>query len=297
MLVCCVGDSVLDILVSVEGELAHDDDVPAQVRLVPGGQAVNVAAWVRRAGGTARYLGPRSTDSTGRLLDQAMADRGITTTGPAYDRAPGAVLSIISGPDRSMASDAGALGWPREVLDSADLSGADWLMVSAYTIYRLGDTAPLVELCQRADAGGVRVAVDLSSARMLRRFGAHELSDLLRVIAPTMIFANEAEWGALSPFGQRSCDLALKRNARGCIFQIGDSVEARPSVAAEVVDTTGAGDALAAGFLVGGPDLAMRLAAECVAQVGAQPPLTDCAGPPTAAPARPAPVSWGAPSH
>jgi sugar/nucleoside kinase (ribokinase family) len=40
----------------------------------------------------------------------------------------------------------------------------------------------------------------------------------------------------------------------------------------EPLDTTGAGDALAAGYLVGGPELAMEAAARCIGQVGAMPP-------------------------
>ncbi len=44
-----------------------------------------------------------------------------------------------------------------------------------------------------------------------------------------------------------------------------------PALEAEVVDTTGAGDALAAGFLVGGPELAAQAAARCVSQLGAMP--------------------------
>jgi ribokinase len=49
-----------------------------------------------------------------------------------------------------------------------------------------------------------------------------------------------------------------------------DSVEL-PAVAAEVVDSTGAGDAFAAGFLVGGSELALDVAARCVAKMGAMP--------------------------
>jgi len=45
----------------------------------------------------------------------------------------------------------------------------------------------------------------------------------------------------------------------------------RPALSGDVVEVTGAGDALAAGFLVGGADLAMQAAARCVAQRGAQP--------------------------
>jgi len=61
--------------------------------------------------------------------------------------------------------------------------------------------------------------------------------------------------------------LVLKRGADG--FRAGALDHA--AVPADVVDTTGAGDALAAGYLVGGPELAAQAAARCVAQLGAMP--------------------------
>jgi sugar/nucleoside kinase (ribokinase family) len=63
----------------------------------------------------------------------------------------------------------------------------------------------------------------------------------------------------------------LKRGAAGCSF---DGEERAALPVAEVVDSTGAGDALAAGWIVGGPDLALEAAARCVAQAGAMPALT-----------------------
>jgi sugar/nucleoside kinase (ribokinase family) len=59
----------------------------------------------------------------------------------------------------------------------------------------------------------------------------------------------------------------VKRGARGLSV---DGVD-HPAVDADVVDATGAGDALAAGFLVGGPELGVATAARCLAQVGAMP--------------------------
>ena len=65
--------------------------------------------------------------------------------------------------------------------------------------------------------------------------------------------------------------LVLKHGAAGASFVVdGVSDRRRPEVG-PVADVTGAGDALAAGYLVGGPDLAMRAAAACVAHRGAQP--------------------------
>ncbi len=63
----------------------------------------------------------------------------------------------------------------------------------------------------------------------------------------------------------------LKHGPGGASFVIDGVSDDRPSLAGHVVDTTGAGDSLTAGYLVGGADLAMSTAAACVAQVGAQP--------------------------
>jgi sugar/nucleoside kinase (ribokinase family) len=81
------------------------------------------------------------------------------------------------------------------------------------------------------------------------------------------VFANEEEDAAV---GGRIGDAAwiLKRGARGCSF---DGDERAALSVPEVVDTTGAGDALAAGFVVGGPELALEAAARCVQQVGSMP--------------------------
>ena len=61
--------------------------------------------------------------------------------------------------------------------------------------------------------------------------------------------------------------LVLKQGPRGASFD----GEHRPATPVDVVDVTGAGDALAAGWFMGGPDLAMSTAARCISAVGAQP--------------------------
>ena len=86
-------------------------------------------------------------------------------------------------------------------------------------------------------------------------------------VAPDVVFANEDEdrvFGGPLP----GAVWILKHGARGCSF---DGIE-RPALEVdEVLDTTGAGDALAAGWIVGGPDLAMEAAARCVRGMGAMP--------------------------
>ena len=125
-----------------------------------------------------------------------------------------------------------------------------------------------------ARAHGTRIALDLSSAAMIADFGADAFSDLCGSLRPSVVFASDSEW-ATSPgaFGAGdSTVLVLKHGSRGATFLAEDESDERPPSPGAVVDVTGAGDALAAGYLVGGPDLAMATAARCVAQRGAQPP-------------------------
>jgi ribokinase len=115
--------------------------------------------------------------------------------------------------------------------------------------------------------------VDLSSASMVSRFGADHFSSLCQQLRPAAVFATDGEWTtSAGSFGAGgSAALVLKHGARGASFVVDGVVDERPVLSGPVVDVTGAGDALAAGYLLGGPDLAMTAAARCVAGRGAQP--------------------------
>jgi sugar/nucleoside kinase (ribokinase family) len=82
------------------------------------------------------------------------------------------------------------------------------------------------------------------------------------------VFGNESEWAEV---GAPDTTRVVKRGADGFDVVRGDDVQRCQARDVSVIDTTGAGDALAAGFLVGGPELAVEAAALCVAQVGAMP--------------------------
>lgn len=274
MLVACLGDVLLDVIVELESDLVADDDTPAVITLAAGGQAANVATWVAGLGGTARVFGPRSETGPGRLVHDALIRRGVEICGPPTGR-NGAVVSMVSAGARSLASDPGDLGWLAAVEPGPWLDGADWLFVSGYALLRSPDVQRVVDTAEVARARGTRVAVDLASASMVARFGADRFSSLCQSLAPSAVFATDAEW-ATSPgaFGAGgSAVLVLKHGAAGASFVIDGIADHRPPVAGPVVDVTGAGDALAAGFLVGGVELAMQAAARCVALRGAQP---DC---------------------
>ncbi len=273
MLVACLGDVMLDVLVDAPGGLVPDDDTPAQITFAAGGQAANVATWVSALGGRARVFGPRSDSAPGRLVQEALGARGVEVWGTTPGRVS-AAMSLTSEHGRSLASDPGDLRWLEELSAGPWLEDADWLFVSGYALLRTRDPQRIVQTAAVARAHGTRVALDLASASLIARFGAASFSDLCRDLRPAVVFATDAEW-ATSPgsFGAGGLSvLVLKHGAGGATFVIDGVPDDRPAPPGPVVDVTGAGDALAAGFLVGGTDLAMGTAARCVAQMGAQPP-------------------------
>jgi ribokinase len=273
VLVACLGDLMLDVLVHAPGGLVPDDDTPARITLQAGGQAANVAAWVTVLGGRARVCGPRSDTAPGRLVEEALTERGVELcTGP--DGRIGTVMSLTSTTGRSMASDPGDLTWLEHLEPGPWLEGADWLYVSGYALLQAPDPQRVVRTAAVARDRGARVAVDLASASMVTRFGASEFARLCQDLRPTAVFANDAEWAACpvpSEPGGRTV-LVLKHGPKGATFVIDGVPDDRLPEPGPVVDVTGAGDALTAGFLVGGTDLAMHAAASCVAVMGGQPP-------------------------
>ena len=120
------------------------------------------------------------------------------------------------------------------------------------------------------------MSVDVAAWTEIRLFGPVEFRELLDALAPDVLFATEAEWEMLGGAYLTAPTGVIKRGARGCTVITEDARLDLAPAAANVVDTTGAGDALAAGFLLGGSlEDALRrglaAAGRCVARVGSLP--------------------------
>lgn len=272
MLVACLGDVLLDVIVEPDRPLVDDDDTPARITLAAGGQAANVATWVAALGAQARVFGPRPDTEPGQLVETVLRRRGVDVCGATTGRT-GAVLSVVQAGSRTMASDPGDITWLDTVRFGEWLEDAAWLFVSGYALIRASDPARILDTAAEARSRGTRVAVDLSSAAMVSRFGGRRFFDLCAQLRPAAVFGNDAEWAAgPGSFGAGGTTvLVLKHGVEGASFVIDGIADDRRPPDGPVVDVTGAGDALAAGFLVGGVDLAMQAAARCVAHRGAQP--------------------------
>jgi sugar/nucleoside kinase (ribokinase family) len=158
-----------------------------------------------------------------------------------------------------------APGLRAEELDVRWFGGCDRLHLSGYSLLRRPIEEAAAKAAGAVQAQGGRVSVDLASASGIAEYGPAKLVGRLELLGPELVFANESELDAIG--GEVPGTLLLKLGADG--FRV-DGTD-YPALPADVVDTTGAGDALAAGYLVGGPELAAQAAARCVAQLGAMP--------------------------
>ena len=259
-----LGDLMLDVVVAPARALESGTDVPGRISLVQGGSAANTARWLGRLGARASLITAVGRDPAGRVLVETLRSDGVT---PRIVRVPGArtgrigVLVAADG-ERSFVADRGAADHLRpEDLRAAWFSGADALHLPVYSL--LGE--PLggagrraIELAREA---GALVSVDLASIGPLLADGRRSARALIAAAAPDVLFATASEAAAL--LGGRSVDgllefaaaAVVKRGPKGAtvLARVGEAVT-RFEVATEHVaaaDSTGAGDAFDAGFLVG----------------------------------------------
>ena len=276
MKVVSLGDLVLDVVVRIRSDVARGADTPAAISLSPGGQGANVAAWTAALGASAAWLGKRAADPAGRLAADALASLGVELAGPVAPKSNGVVVSLVErGGERSMFPDRGVATTLEPDELRPEWLACDHLHVSGYALLAEPVAAAAARAIELARAAGARVSIDLASWSAIRDLGAKRFRERVEQLRPEVVFANEDEdrifAGALPGVAW-----ILKRGARGCSFD-GDEREAIE--VAEVVDTTGAGDALAAGWIVGGPDLALEAAARSIQRAGSMPSLTS-GGPP-----------------
>ncbi len=261
---------------------------------VSGGSAANTIVGVASLGARAAFIGKVKDDLLGRAFAHDIRAAGMTfATTPAADGAPTGRCYVLVTPDgeRTMNTFLGAA----QDLHPADID-ANMIAASAVTYLEgyLWDPRNAKDAFLKAatiahDAGRI-VALTLSDAFCVDRW-RDEFLHLMRSRTVDLIFANETELHSLyqtADFEAAAAALradveaaVVTRSEKGCLVIGPDGTEAVPAFPVErVVDTTGAGDLFAAGFLCGlarGADdrtcgrLGALAAAEVIQHLGARP--------------------------
>lgn len=258
---CTLGDLVDDIVVRAAEPPVHGADVVAVVSHHRGGSAANVAAAVARCGGRARFVGQVGADPIGDLLIRELQALGVECAGPRAGRSATVVVVVDPGGERTMFSDRRCAA-DLSTCDPHWLDGAGALHVPYYSL----QGGPLEQvaraLLREARARGVIVSIDPSSVTFLDpRSGLDEqFRDLVREVRPDVVLCNEDEAAALGVGEQGLAGTRItvvKQGPRPVVLRGAVSATVPAMPVDGPLDTTGAGDAFAGGFLaalVGGED-------------------------------------------
>ncbi len=314
--VLAIGNALFDVLVRAEddflvkhgmakGGMALIDEARAaaiyadmgQATEMSGGSAANTIVGLASLGARAAYVGKVKDDQIGRLYSHDIRAAGVTfDTKPASDGPATGCSYILITPDgeRTMNTYLGAaqdLG-PADI-DPEQIAASALVYLEGYLWDPKNAKEAFVKASQIAHGAGRQVALTLSDPFCVDRY-RDEFLELMRSGTVDLIFANESELHSLyqtsdfdSALNQLQNDVGLgvvTRSEKGCAVVAKDAVTLVPAARIEkLVDTTGAGDLFAAGFLFGlarnaGYENAGRLgalaAAEVIQHIGARPQVS-----------------------
>ncbi|HEX7511642.1 MAG TPA: adenosine kinase, partial [Chitinivibrionales bacterium] len=227
--------------------------------VVPGGSACNTILGIGRLGGPARFIGKRGSDDLGALFESSLKKHSVEPVLFTSASPTGCVLSIIT-PDaqRSMFTFLGASSETKpEEITPEQFAGAAVAHIEGYLLF---NEKLLRASLKAAKAAGALVSLDLASFTVVEAAKAI-LDDVVEEYVDILI-ANEDEaraftgltdeTAALSALAKKSDIAVLKIGKRGSYISNNGTITAVPRMGSgAAVDTTGAGDLWAAGFLYG----------------------------------------------
>jgi sugar/nucleoside kinase (ribokinase family) len=312
--VLAIGDAIVDVIASTEDAFLEEERLVKgsmqvldadgatrlyakmrQARETSGGSAANTMAGVAALGGRAGFVGQVANDQLGEIFAHDIRALGVEfKTPPLTGGQPTGRCLILVTPDaqRTMNTFRGAAHeLTAGALDPEQIRGAATLYLEAYLWRSAGPRAAMDEAMDIAHAAGRKVAFTLSDIACIAPHRA-EMMAMLDAGAIDLLFANENEIRELADLADREAAVAAIKDkvpllvvtcgADGALAVEGGRPVSVPiaRIGTGVVDTTGAGDLFAAGFLVGqsrgaGLERSLQMgaiaAAEVISHFGARP--------------------------
>lgn len=249
-----IGDLVADLIVLGGATLERGTDNPAEVRITRGGSAANVAV-AAAPRHPVRFIGRVGDDTIGRALVAELEAAGVDARVQRGGRTGAIVVLVDAVGERTMVTDRGAAA-ELEAIDPSAVTGADWVHLPLYGFADPASRAVVTDAAARAARAGARISVDLSSVATMRAIGG-ELQRVLDAVAPDVVFANQDEARAADDAGLAfgGAVYVVKRGGDPVrVTAAGSKAEVPVERVDDVLDSTGAGDAFAAGYIVSALD-------------------------------------------
>ena len=246
-----VGDLLEDVVVWGTDRLEHATDNPATIVRSRGGSGANVAVAAASLV-PVRFIGRIGDDALGAHLESELTENGIDAR-VQRDGTTGTVIVLVDPdgertmiPDRAAAAELGRI-------EPSWLDGVAWLHIPMYGFATSGAAAAIREFAAVATARGIPISLDTSSVSLLRGLGVDRALALISELAPAVVFANAAEAAFLglprSAAGSESTFILKNGGEPVTVVAGGDRFSVEVEAVPMVRDSTGAGDAFAAGYL------------------------------------------------
>lgn len=285
------GDLFTDVVAQLRGDLRYADDVPARVTAHGGGAAANTAAWLADLGVPTAFVGRVGDDVLGRAAVDLLVMAGVDVHAVADATLPTGTCIVLvdSHGERSMVTDSGASA----AIAVADLPVERFvegthLHVSGFSLLHDAAREAALTALRLAGEHGMTRSFDPGAVSVIESIGAERLRSWLRGV--DLLLPNEDEARRLAGMDDpeeaaRSLvdgigAVVVKLGEDGALWTDGLTTVYGEAETVPALDTTGAGDAFAAGFLARWladrePEAALRsgalTAARCVTLVGGRP--------------------------
>ena len=291
--VLCIGDVMLDVVTKISvlpSQINYGSDTPAQISTHGGGAAGNVAAWLMRTDAQSTIVGHVGNDAAGSALVSEFDALGVQHQNLVVENGHSGVVVVLVDPtgERTMFPDNGANSG-LHIGDLPDLDGFNAVYISGYSPLDPLSLPGIKEMITKIRSAGIPIYFDPASVGGMKEVALDEVKSWLLLM--DVLLLNEEEAIYLTDNSDieialdillRDCStVVIKRGSHGAIGKSrGHDSIAVPAIPTEVADTTGAGDAFAAGFISHfsmNNDLnralmaGTEIAAQCVAIIGARP--------------------------
>ncbi len=291
--VLCIGDVMLDVVTKIDvlpSQINYGSDTPAKISTHGGGAAGNVAAWLTRTDARATIVGHVGNDAAGSALVSEFDALGVRHHNLVVDNGHSGVVVVLVDPtgERTMFPDNGANSGLR-ISDLPELEGFNAVYISGYSPLDPLSLVGIKEMIAKIRAAGITIYFDPASVGGMKEVAIDEVKSWLPLMDVLLLNEEEACYlsgstdieVALDYLLQQCQTVVIKRGSHGAIGKSrGGETVSVPAIPTTVLDTTGAGDSFAAGFIsyfATKKDLTRALmagaevAAHCVAIIGARP--------------------------
>ena len=253
-MLCTIGDLVEDVVVWLNTELNIGSDTESVIRRTRGGSAANVSMFAALTGTPSRFIGQVGNDRLGSQLCEVLRDSGVDVQVIADGRTGSIVVLVQPNGQRSFLTDRGVASHLTH-FDATLMNDVSILHVPTYSLTDEPLASTCVQYINAARSMGAIVSIDASSSSVLTQYGTDRYRALIQSLQPDVFMCNEDEAKVLGLGAQQQmAGAALTVIKQGPLPVIavqhdGTTTEVAVTPVANIVDTTGAGDAFAAGFL------------------------------------------------